>query len=122
MSMIVYAHEYTDHDTSWEDYKRFRHWSETHLPHEVSQWRTRDALDETRWFVIVVDESHDSGSLGFDWRGKPYDLDRQQALSFAMRRNEAKVGRAPTDVHYGVKIAPRIRPDGRWEIPWPGQG
>jgi hypothetical protein len=128
--VIVYAREYESDNVSLVAFNDYHQWAAKNVPDKTSAWRTRNP-EGTRFFVIVLDESEGHLSLGFEWvSGEPHSLSEGQAYSFFQRRINRSVlayeagrrGSFTEKIHYGDAVAPRITPDGVWELPTGGQG
>jgi len=129
--VIVFGHQYTSANVSKVEYDRFDKWAARNRL-EISNWRAHDPEADV-WLILVVDDSGGRALHEFDWHGQMVTVPLQQALALIERRytqlaaasrGGGSGGGGPVAVvaHYGPAIAPRLTPEGVWQMPMPGQG
>lgn len=125
--VAVYAHAYLSGSAAMNEFKRFDKWSRRRCL-EVSFWRARTGAGE--WCVVVAEDGDGVAFREFPWRGRLVELPPFHVLAFAERRLEwlasrqaaGRHGSGSDTFHYGEAVAPRLSPNGEWEIPPPPRG
>jgi hypothetical protein len=116
--ILVYAYRYSAEPASRKEYDGFSSWLRRAGIEGVSAYRGKSTEEGTEfWFIVVVDFLGGRTLEEFAWTGEVQDLSADQAEAF-VRRAHPGVSRTS----YGETRAPRMRPDGTWDIPKPGQG
>lgn len=125
--VIVFAHQYSSANVSKVEYDRFDKWA-ARKRLEISNWRAHD-LEANVWLIFVVDDSGGRALREFDWHGELVTVSYRQAIALIERR-VTQLAAASSDAdgpvsvvaHYGPAVAPRLTPEGAWEMPPPGRG
>jgi len=125
--VIVFAHQYTSANVSKVEYDRFDKWA-ARKRLEISNWRAHDLAGGV-WLILVVDDSGGRALHEFDWHGQMVTVPLQQAVGLIERRctqlaaaSRGKSGPVSVVAHYGPAVAPRLTPEGVWQVPTPPQG